>query len=261
MPTVSICINLDSRPQNNKAETMFNGTTNLDYLTDGIRNKQLFFSGFDVETVVFVDRHLEIPQDVLKHLYDTCDTVVIRKHTSEPKFNDWNYWSALAICRGDIICHFDQDCNAFTSSKEAVQEMIDLLDKYDYVSYPSHWSPDPCHDPNYDYFWCSTRFFMCKRETLDFTQIKKCLEDMEYLYTKYPASVKNPWFEHVIGLISKYTGKGVFYPNIDLNKLAIFSWATYESWTLRRLNELPYEEIKQFIYSKNGIQYPNDIYI
>jgi len=84
---------------------------------------------------------------------------------------------------------------------------------------------------------------------------------MDYLYWKYPASVRNPWLEHIISLISKYTGKGVYYPPIDLSKLAIFTWGRYEKWTLRRLNELPYEQVKEFINSKGGIHYPNDIYL
>lgn len=256
---LSLCINLDTRSQRDQQEGLFSGAVNLDFLTDGIFNKQKFLHGFDFETIVFIDKHNDIPQQTLDYLHSICDTVVVRKHTHEEKFNDWNYWSALSLCRGDIIMHFDQDVNAFTSGQESVQELINLLDNYDYVSYPSHWSPYPDHNENYDYYWCSTRFFMCKRETLDFTEIKKCLQNMDYLYGKYPASVHNPWFEHIIALISKYTGKGVYYPKIEYDKLSIFTWETYETYTLRRLNELPYEEVKQWILNKGGIFYPNNL--
>jgi hypothetical protein len=259
MPQISIVINCDTRKPKNEQHGLFDGVVNQDFLTDGIFNKMAFFEGFDIETIVFIDEHNPVPEATLIYLRSIVDTVVIRKHTHEEKFNDWNYWSALALARGEIVCHFDQDVCAFASGKEAVQEMIDILEYHDYVSYPSHWTPYPTHDPNYDYYWCSTRFFMCKRETLDFTEIKKCLQDMDYLYGKYPASVKNPWFEHIIALISKYTGKGVYYPKIDLSKLIIFTWGRYDSYTLRRLNEQSYLEVSEWV-GKRGIHYPVDVY-
>lgn len=255
---ISIVINADTRGEKNN-EGLFNGTVSMDFITDGVFNKIKFFKGFEKEVILFIDKHNDIPQDVLAYIYSICDTVVVRKHSHEEKFNDWNYWSALALARGEIVCHFDQDVSAFASSKESVEEMIGLLDKVDYVSYPSYWSPYATHDSNYDYMWCSTRFFMCKRETLDFSEIKKCLQDSDYLYNKYPASVRNPWMEHIIALISKYSGKGVYYPPVILEKIAIWTWETYEKWTLRRLNELSYEEIKTYIESRGGIFYPNNL--
>jgi hypothetical protein len=258
MPTLSIVINCDTRPQNDYAEHMFRGTVNADYLIDGIGNKIKFFDGFDKEIIVCVDEHAPIPEAALNYLNRIADTLLIRRHTHEEKFNDWNYWRALAMASGDIIFKFDQDCATFTSGQEPINQLISLLDKYDYVSYPSHWSPDPVHDPNYDYFWCSTRFFLCKRETLDFTEIKKCLLDSDYLYGKYPTSVRNPWFEHITALISKYTGKGVYYPPMDLENYAIFSWRNYKTGTLEMLNNMSYSEIRTWLQS-HPISYPNDV--
>lgn len=260
MSTISVVINCDTRGEKNNQTGLFNGVVNLDFLTDGVYNKKKAFDGFDIETIVFVDKHNEIPQQDLEYMYKLCDTVVIRKHTHEEKFNDNNYVSALMLARGEYVVHFDQDENIFTSGKEPILEMIDLLEQYDYISYPSHWSPNATHDPNYDYMWCSTRFFMCKRKTLDFTEIKRCLSDSDYLYSKYPASVRNPWTEHILGLTAKYSGRGVFYPPIDINKIAIFTWGRYETYTLRRLNEFNYDEIKEWLQS-HPINYPNDIFI
>lgn len=259
MPYLSIVINCDTREEKNEQTGLLGGVANFDFLTDGIFNKVKFFDGFDKEIIIFIDEHLQVLEKTLEYLRSIVDTLVIRKHTHEEKFNDYNYLSALSLARGEYVVHFDQDVSAFTSNQETVQEMIDLLEIYDYVSYPSHWSPFPTHDPNYDYYWCSTRFFMCKRDTLDFTEIKKCLQDMDYLYSKYPASVRNPWLEHILALISKYTGKGIFYPPINYDKLSIFTWESYETYTLRRLNELPYWEIKKWIIDKGGIFYPNNL--
>jgi hypothetical protein len=255
---VSIVVNCDTRPENYSEGGLTKGVVSRDFLTDGIFNKLKFFAGFEVELIVCIDEHEPISEEDLNYVRTIATAVLIRKHTDEPKFNDWNYWRALAMADGDIICHMDQDTAVFASSPQSVLDLINLLDTYDYVSYPSHWSPNPVVDSNYDYWWCSTRFFMCKRETLDFGEIKKCLSDSEYLYGKYPASVRNPWMEHVLALISKYTGKGVYYPPIELDKTIIFSWGNYDRWILRRLNGCSYEEMKQWI-SAHPIIYPNNV--
>lgn len=259
---ISLVINVDTRAERNNENGMFNGVVDRDFLDAGVFNKQKFLSGFDFETIVYIDRHEDVPQQTLDYLYRSCDIVCVSKnHPEYNKFNDINYTNALSLASGDVIIHFDGDMAAFTANKEAVEEMISLLDKYDFISYPSHWTPNAVHDMNYDYQWCSTRFFMCKRENLDITEIRKCLADSDYLYGTYPASVRNPWTEHCIGLISKYAGKGVYYPPIDLNKIAIFCWGSYSKYITMRLNEQSYDEVKNFINSKGGIQYPVDIFV
>jgi hypothetical protein len=64
--------------------------------------------------------------------------------------------------------------------------------------------------------------------------------------------------EHWLALISKYSGKGVYYPPIDDSKCLIFTFGSYEKWTLRRLNEMSYEEIVKWVELR-GIHYPVDI--
>jgi len=51
----------------------------------------------------------------------------------------------------------------------------------------------------------------------------------------------------------------VFYPPIELHKGAIFSWSKYKTGTLAMLNQLNYEEVKQWILHRDGIKYPVDI--
>lgn len=259
---ISIVLNCDTRSgflENNTVATqMFSGCVSEDFLTDGLKNKINFFDGFEKEVVLFVDQHNPIPEKTIETIQSLASTVVIRKHTNEPLFNDRNYLEALSLCRGDIIAHFDQDVSAFTSSPLHVQNLINLLDTYDYVSYPSHWSPRAVDDPSYNYNWCSTRFFMCKRETLDFNEINRCFDYNHYI-KEYPVSKVNPWMEHWLGAAATFKGKGVYYPPVELNDYAIFSWSSYEKYTLRRLNLLPYEEVKKFIHDCGGVQYPCDI--
>lgn len=257
---ISVIINSDTRNQNNIfGGSNLTGTVNEDFLIDGIINKIRFFKGFDTEIILHIDRHNFIPTEILKKLQGLCDVLIIRKHTEEPNFNDNSYIRALQLATGDIVFHFDQDCAAFTSTENVINDFISLLDKYDYVSYPSHWTPRAVDDKHYDYDWCSTRFFLCKRETLDFNEIKKCLSDYEYMFLQYPTERKNHWLEHILGLISKYKGKGVYYPPMDIEKYAIWSWGSYRTGLLKQLNEMDYEGVKQFVNNNGGIVYPNDI--
>lgn len=259
MPQISLIINCDTRAEKQQEGGLLAGVVNLDFLTDGIFNKQCYLKGFDFETIVFIDKHNDIPQDALDYLYKICDTVVVRKHTEEEKFNDNNYISALSLARGEIVMHIDQDMSCFASSPKFIQDQIDLLENFDYISYPSHWTPRAHTAEEYDYMWCSTRYFICKRETLDFTEIKKCLFDSDYMYGKYPASIRNPWTEHVLGLVAKYTGKGVYYPPINMDEGLVFNWGRYEKFLLRRLNEQSYDTVKDWVESR-GIQYPVDVF-
>jgi len=260
MPLISLVINCDTRPPKNSADGLFSGTSNEDFLTDGVFNKIQFFKGFDIETIVWIDEHLPVPEKTLEYLRSICDTVVIRKHTSEPLFNDSNYLSALSCARGKYICHCDQDTAMFSSFPEAVQRMLDWLEHHDYVSYPSLWSPKPVHDDTFDHVWVSTRFFICKRETIDFTELRWMMGDYDRCYEKYPAARRCFWLEHWLGLIARDKGKGVFYPAMEGHSWVIFSWGRYEQWLLRRLNEYSYEEVVNWVNSKGGIAYPNEVY-
>lgn len=257
---ISVIVNVDSRPNNNKfGGENLKGCVSDDFLTDGIWNKVKFFDGFDKEVIVCIDQHEKIKPEILKYIQSISDCVLIRNHTSEPKFNDNNYVRALSLASGDIVCKIDQDTACFTSGKDYVNELIGLLDTYSYISYPSLFSPNPDVNDNYDYWWCSTRWMMYKRETLDICELKRCLSDSNYMYSKYPASIRNPWTEHVVGLMAKYIGNGVYYPPIEPEKGLIFSWGSYDEYILKRLNEYKYEQIKEWV-SERGIHYPNDVF-
>ena len=258
---ISIVINADTRPQRDTfGGSNLMGVCNSDFLIDGVINKQKFFIGFDIETILFIDEHLPLDSNTLMRLKAITDTLVIRKHTEWNLYNDDYYIQALEMARGDYIFHFDQDTAAFTSSQEPINYLIGLLEQYDYVSYPSHWSPIAITDDSFDYVWASTRFFCCKRETLDFTEIRKWLGDYDYAYSKYPASRKCHWMEHCLGLLAKYNGKGVFYPKIQYDKYLVFCWGAYKNGMLNELNNMPYQEVMMYVLNRGGIHYPNDLY-
>lgn len=255
---LSILINIDTRAENNSfGGENLTGCSNADFWTHGIYNKVKNFEGFDKEVIVSIDEHNELPQETLSYIRSLVDCLIIRKHTNEPSFNDYTYFRTLNMASGDIIIHFDQDSNMFSLSKEEVQKFIDLTNEHDFVSYPSWWSPVPTHDDSFDHVWCSTRFFMCKREKLDLEEIRKCF-DYDYWIKTYPVNRKCPWTEHWVGSIAKYKNQSIFYPPMDTDNILIFSWKSYSKYTLMRLNEMPYEEVKNWVIGK-GIYYPNDV--
>lgn len=256
--TISIVVNCDTRSENLDAEKMFNGCVHTDYLTHGIWNKIKFFEGFKIELILYIDQHKEIRAEDLQYPKPLCSTLVIRNHTNENNFNDWNYWRALSLASGDIVVHFDQDTAAYTSGQEYVKELIGHLDKYKLVSYPSHWTPNPTVDASFqNKYWCSTRFFMCKRENLKLDELKLCIENPDWMYEKYGDSARRcNWMEHYI---AKINDNNTFYPPVELHKGAIFSWRTYKQGTLEMLNGAEYEVVKQWILHRGGINYPVDV--
>jgi hypothetical protein len=254
---ISLVINCDTRPENLNENGMSKGVVSRDFLTDGVFGKIQFFKGFELETILFIDKHEDIPQQTLDYVHAICDTVVVRKHTNEHSFNDWNYHKALSLASGDIVCHADQDTAMFTSGKAYVQELINNLDIYKFVSYPSHWTPRAVYDETFGHrTWASTRFFLCKRETLKLDELANCIREPNWGYNKYGDSPRRcNWTEHFLTLIN---GDSCFYPPIETDKGVIFSWGNYETYTLRRLNELPYSEIEKWLY-EHPINYPVDI--
>lgn len=256
MPEISICINVDTRPTNPEQGGMFNGVCSQDFLTDSIFNKIKFFDGFDIETVVFIDEHLPVPEKTIEYLRSIVDCLVIRKHTDESSFNEYNYLKCLFMARGNYVVHFDQDIAAFTSSKEPVQKLLDLLEQYKFVSYPSIWSPVAVIDDTFNgLMWSSTRFFICKRETLKFDILKKCVEDPEWMYQTYGDSARRcNMLEH---FLTKINNNSVYYPPLEMDKYTIFTWEKYETYTMRRLNELPYEQIYEW-HQTHPMFYPNN---
>lgn len=245
---ISLVINADTRPEKSESAEMFNGTRSRDYLIAGVANKILFLKGFDVEVILWVDEHEPLTESQLSQLRLITDRLVISRHCkyyreSDPfeKHNDLNYLGALSLARGDYIVHFDQDMGAFTRGMEFVQKLFAPLNEggFHYVSYPSPHSPNCTEDPSFNHRWASTRFFICRREVLDFTKIELYLRHPEMLWATREINRKCPWTEHILGILAE---DKVFYPPLS-NDLLIFPWQTYKSGLLESLNSQPFDEI------------------
>ena len=264
MGLISICINVDTRDgfqeENTEVINSFHGCRSEDFLIDGVLNKIKFFEGFETEVILLVDEHNNIPKSILSRLQEITNTLIVRKHTSEHAFNDWNYWRCLSMANGNYVCHFDQDTVAFTSSTECIINLLDLLNNYSFVSYPSYWSPKAVEDASFgNRTWASTRFFICKRESLKLDELANCIREPEWGYRKYGDSPRRcNWTEHFLSLINN---DSVFYPPMDIEKYAIFCWKNYRRGIFKELNNLSYDAIKKFISDNKGIQYPCDLAI
>ncbi len=254
-------MNVDTRPENLVEGQMGSGVTSMELIVDGINNKLSFFKGFDVELILYVDVHEAIHPMSLAFLTSICDKVCFSKHVKgKEKQNDYNYLKALQLASGDYIAHFDMDMAAFTRDETYVQALLNMLEKYTFVSYPAQHSPAPCHDDSFDYWWVSTRFFICKREVLQFDLIEECLKNEFFLNKVFPAKKNLYWFEHILGRIAKHTSMHpVIYPTMDLTNYAIWSWKRYVPHTLGILNNMPYDEVGEYINKCQGIFYPCDL--
>src|SRR4030042_3853389 len=198
METISVTINLDTRPgfmeEVSRENEIGKGARSLDFLTEGIINKRRFFenAGYNVEITAFIDLHQPIPDNIYPKLLPSnglVNNLVINHHVEyfmnnvefSPKWNDINFLHSMIMGRGKYLVHFDGDMSGFCNDKSIIQGWIDLLKqgKYDYISYPTRYSPNPDKNTTWDYWWASTRFFICKRETIDYSEIVKCLNNSE----------------------------------------------------------------------------------
>jgi len=157
-----------------------------------------------------------------------------------------------------VIVHFDGDAFIFSNGPDPIKNWLAHLGEYRYVSYPSPHSPDPVVDESFDHWWVSTRTFACAADTLDATEIRRCLNNPEYMWTKYGEKKRKlDWLEHVLGITS---GSSVFYPPLDNEKLIIGCWGTYHPGVYAALNTRSFDQVHQYIVECGGLVYPNDLH-
>ena len=100
-------------------DDQLHGCRSYDFLTHGVIAAQKFFEGYDLETILCVDKHEDPPLDI----WDTWHTArlsgQLRQLHVAPfdrtryRFNDLIYIEALKRATGDVVVKIDQDTALF----------------------------------------------------------------------------------------------------------------------------------------------------
>ena len=254
---ISLVINCDTRPGSELSASAIGdfgtgslqGVRSFDLLTEGIRNKNKFFSGHDIETIVSIDLHMPIPENVQQELDMMVESGEITKliiksqDKQRHKWNDYIYINALKEAEGDYIVHFDGDVAAFCKdSYPIIDQYLTWLDNgYKYICQPTQIT-------DHGMLHASTRFFICKRETLDLDEIERCLDD-NYRRTTH-GDRHCPCLEHILGLL--VNDREVLYPEADNDNYCIFSWISYHQGVLAKLKNSGYSKVYDYVFNICG---------
>lgn len=266
--TISIVINGDTRPgyldRFSKCGSG-RGCRSVDFMTTSIENKIKFFGGYDVEVTLYIDVHEPLDDQLMariqkmfndKKIHNLCLNHNTRLFRGQPirQWHDIMYLNALMLARGEYVAHFDADAGAFRRPGcDIVDRFINWVDTdYDYVSYPTKWSPRENETDEFDYQWASTRFFFCRRETLNYNEILRCFGDQDgYIKKTYgdkPHRVNQ--MENTLGLIA---GPGkIIFPPVEHDQYMIFTWHTYYTGTVAKLDQMPYDFVYDHMMNECG---------
>lgn len=246
---LGILINADTRPGVADKETFIGrfgegslqGARSYDFLIDGVEAWSRYFRGVDHEITVVVDEVEPLPNKIRDQI--PADRVVVTKFRKDiPRFNDHLYLYSLQEMKGyEHLVHADFDCVGFRSKDSSiVHQYFEWLDsgQYKFICQPT---PLTYEEHQMDH--ASTRFFICRNESLDIPELCRLLDD-SYKAKKHPG-IHLPCLEHIIGAEA---GKGlVYYPPLNLNDHVIFSWVKYHSGLLRGLNQLEYNDVREYV--------------
>ncbi len=255
---ISVVINCDTRAGyltsssgSDYGRLSLQGVRSVDFLTEGLKQKINYFRGHEIQVILYIDMHESIDFNLwfdINTIIKGCGNnsiVVCKPHErASYKWNDKIYIEALKLATGTYVVHFDGDANAYrTDECDIIDRYLEWLEVYKYVCQP--W--DGVGDEMY---WASTRFFICKRETLDFNEIEKSI------LINPLKGINNACLEHTIGILA---GDGnVLYPQREDESYLVFSWARYNSGTLKRLNETLPKYALKYVLNELGIHGAND---
>lgn len=263
MASISLVINCDTRKGQDTEVTRIGdygsgslqGCRSWDFLTDGIRNKMNFFRGYDLQTIVYVDEHEKLKPEIVEEIHAIGNIKLVVDYKTRfcgSKFNDWLYVNALKHAECGWVCHADQDVAAFRRDDcRIVDDYTAWLGKdYKYICQPSVLTKEQ-HQMSH----ASTRWLFCNRETLDFTEMERCLTDSRYCQRRFPGK-HIPCLEFLLSAISG--PDSVLYPPAnDWRDYMVFSWVSYFRENLAKLNQMSYEQVRKQVLEW-GLHGPSD---
>lgn len=264
MPKLSIVISCDTRPG---ADAEFHeiknygggnlcGVHSLDFLTAGVvaKNRFLESAGFERETILFVDLHEAwIPGRILDDLEKLLASGEITRLITQPhskarhRWNDHLMLDALAHASptSDFVAHWDGDCIGYRRPDFDVLKMyVGLLDS----GYKFICQQTPLNQGEHLMFWASTRFFLCRRESLDLPELRRLIDD-DYRRSKF-GSRHLPCVEHILGAMAGENS--VLYPPSQNQDFAVWSWVHYFRGVIQKLNKMSYEDVYRYVFETCG---------
>lgn len=260
---ISVVLNADSRPNagaevsttGDSGKGSLQGVRSYDFLVDGPRMLRNYFSGYSIELILAVDQHEELPVEVRAQIHEMIDRREIDVFICQPHERASKFWydkitvAALKLATGDYVAHFDQDCAAFRDpNSDIIARYLQWLN--DSSPYQFVCQPTTMELKDHKMWWASTRFFICKRETLDFAKLDEACSNPDRRAAKYGHA---PALEHVLGRMG-----GVLYPPMDASDYLIWSWSRYHRGLLKKLNEMPYSMVHDYALGC-GLHGPNDL--
>lgn len=223
------------------------GCRSVDFMLSGVENKLLFVGDREIELLLFIDEREPISYaarlmlGALGHGTDKKIFIAAKDH-SHPRWNDKLYHDALKHATGDYVIKFDGDVAAFhREGFDAIGNHIKLLDQgYRFICQPTQIE-------NHGMRHASTRYFICKRESLNFPELERCMDD-HYRVRRYQAHL--PCYEHFLGVL--WGPNSVLYPPADNKNYLIWSWVEYHRGVLEKLNKMTYDDVYKYVFETCG---------
>lgn len=261
---ISIVINADTRPPMDRetftvgddgGQGSLHGCRSWDYLVDLPKAVHKFFEGHEHEVILYIDEHEKIP-DTICHQWENLVAYASSNDKMSHRWNDKLYLNSLAKAKGDYVVKMDQDACIFRDpSCDIVDRYLKWLDEgYKFICQPTNLTKQ-----QHGMWWASTRFFICKRETLDFESLWNAVDNPTGLFAKYSWSGPNhfPCLEHLLGVTAG--DNGVLYPPREDDNYLVFSWARYVKGTIKKLLDMTYSEAAKIVAQDWGLCGPNDV--
>lgn len=276
---ISIVINADTRPgQDADMNTVgdhgsgsLQGVRSWDFLTELPKTVHKFFKNERHMVLLDIDIHEPVSEEVMEKFLEMHQEgwFMWRECRSDHSLDRWNdriYLSSLQWAasiedehpeewtRTDerYIVHLDQDCAIF---RHPDNDIVDRYLKWLDEGYKFICQSTDLPRAEHGMWWASTRFFICKRETLDFETLWKVLEDRNSIFNKYPWEGSLPWqpcLEHSLGVMAGQD-KVLYPPREDSPEgYTVLSWVRYYKGLLKLMNDSPYAKVQEFVFNVSG---------
>lgn len=232
------------------------GCRSVDFITEATIARQRFLESplvDEVETIICIDVHEPIPSWVYERLFEisNCYVVTDQHDRHRHRWNDYIYIHALRQATGDLVAKWDGDCIGYRHPDfDVLTYYFDFLSNgAAYVCQQTKLIPEV--EPMW---WASTRFFLCRRETLDLDEAARCIDD-DYRRAKYGPK-HCPCLEHCLGLMC---GERVIYPPEKNSDFIVWNWVQYYLNCIPKLNNMPYADILQYVHDCGDVHGASDL--